>query len=94
MKDIYTCPYCGTNSETPAGLAHCILSCEEKIKAEEQKRYKEELELAREAREKEIEEKAAELNELIHTYLKDYGSYYRTFESKETHLPYLYYWYF
>lgn len=94
MKNIYTCPYCGTENESPSELAHCILDCEEKIKAEEQKRYKEELELAREAREKEIEEKENELNELIRTYLKDYGSYRRTYESKENRIPYLYHWFF
>lgn len=95
MKNtFYTCPYCNEEYNNPVDLAHCILSCEEKKKIEEEKKRQEELELTRETREKEIEAVEKKLNELVRAYLKDYGSYCKTYESKENHFPYLYHWFF
>lgn len=95
MKNtFYTCPYCNEEYGDPVDLAHCILSCEEKKKIEEEKKRQEELELARKAREEEIEAVAKHHNELVRAYVKDYGSYRMARRSKETQFPYLYYLYF
>lgn len=95
MKNtFYTCPYCNEEYGDPVDLAHCILSCEEKKKIEEEKKRQEELELTRKTREEEIEAVEKKLNGLIRAYLKDYGSYHTTREFKEAQVPYLFHWYF
>jgi hypothetical protein len=76
MKDtFYTCPYCNEEYNSPVDLAHCILSCEEKKRVEEEKKQKEKLEAEKEVRKKEIEAAEKHYHELIKSYIKDYGSY-------------------
>ena len=75
MKDtFYTCPYCNEEYNSPVDLAHCILSCEDKKKREEEDRKKAELALQKETRKKEIEDAADNYKKLIKAYIEDYGS--------------------
>ena len=69
----YTCPYCKEEYTNPSDLAHCILSCEDKKKREEEDRKKAELALAKENRKKEVEDAMDNCRELIKAYVKDYG---------------------
>ena len=70
----YTCPYCKEEYVNPSDLAHCILSCEDKKKREEEDRKKAELALKKEARKKEVDDAIDSCRELIKAYIKDYGS--------------------
>lgn len=81
----YTCPYCKEEYTDPVDLAHCILSCEEKKKIEEEKQKEEKLAAEKEARYEEIQEVEKQLIELKKAYIKDYGSYYskRSFDDKD-----------
>lgn len=79
MKNaFYTCPYCKEEYSEPADLAHCILSCEEKKRIEEEKLKKEQLAAEKEIRMKEIEEAEKHYRELLTAFVKDYGSYSAT----------------
>lgn len=71
----YSCPYCKTEYTEPSDLARCILSCEEKKRAEEEERKKAKLAAEKEKRRTEIEAKEKELSKLIASYIKDYGTY-------------------
>lgn len=81
MNTFYECPYCGTEYEIPSDLAHCILSCEEKKKIEEEKKRKEKLTAEKNARKKEVDEAIANCKVLIKAYMHDYGVY--SFTSSE-----------
>lgn len=70
----YTCPYCKMEYTNPLDLAHCILSCEEKKKIEEEERKKAELARVKEIRKKEIEDAANNYQKLLKAYIKDYGA--------------------
>lgn len=70
----YTCPYCKEEYTSPSDLAHCILSCEDKKKREDEERKKAELALVKEAREKEIKDVADNYHKLLKAYIKDYGA--------------------
>ena len=76
----YTCPYCKKGHETPGGLARCILSCEEKLKIEEEARQKAKLAAEKEARYKEVIHAYENFEELRGKYVDDYGSF--TFKPK------------
>ena len=77
MKNtFYTCPYCKEEYTDPVDLAHCILSCEEKKRIEEEKQKKEKLAAEKDARYKEIKAAEEHYSELVRAYVKDYGSYY------------------
>ena len=70
----YTCPYCKEEYTNPVDLAHCILSCEDKKKREEEKRKQAELALKKETRKKEVEEALDNYQKLAKAYMEDYGS--------------------
>lgn len=70
----YTCPYCKEEYTHPSDLAHCILSCEDKKKREEEDRKKAELALTKENRKKEIEDALEHWRKLMRAYLEDYGA--------------------
>lgn len=71
----YTCPYCKEEHITPTDLAHCILSCEDKKKREDEERKKTELALAKEERKKEVEDARKNYQTLLKAYIEDYGSF-------------------
>ena len=82
----YACPYCKEEYTDPVDLAHCILSCEEKKKIEEEKQKAEKLAAEKDARYKEIQAAEEKLIELKKAYVNDYGSYCtkRSFNDKDT----------
>lgn len=82
----YTCPYCKEEYTNPVDLAHCILSCEEKKRAEEKKQKEEKLAAEKNARYEEIQAVEKKLIELKKEYIRDYGSYFtkRSFNDKDT----------
>jgi hypothetical protein len=69
----YTCPYCKEEYSAPSDLAHCILSCEEKKRAEEEKRRKELLDSEKNARKKEVDDALETYKHLLRAYMRDYG---------------------
>ena len=90
---------CKAASETFNALSEQL----KKAKKEEEERKNAQLALNKEARKKEIEVKQKEieikqneLSELIHAYLKDYGSYSTTRNYKQQDdngFPYLWHWF-
>ena len=70
----YTCPYCKEEYTNPSDLAHCILSCEDKKKREEEEHKRAELALQKETRKKEIEDALDNYKKLLKAYIEDYGS--------------------
>ena len=77
MKNtFYSCPYCKTEYTEPTDLAHCILSCEEKKRIEEEEKKREKLAAEKDARYNEIKAAEKHYSELVKDYVKDYGSYY------------------
>lgn len=77
----YACPYCKEEYTHPADLAHCILSCEDKKKREEEERKQAELIANKEARRKELDEISEKYNKLLTEFIRDYG-YYSTSTSE------------
>lgn len=78
MKKIdtfYTCPYCKEEYTEPSDLAHCILNCEARIKAEEEEKKKTKLAAEKEARHKEVTDAYENFEELKTKYVNDYGSF-------------------
>lgn len=73
----YSCPYCKEEYTEPSDLAHCILSCETRIKAEEEKR-KAQLIAEKAARKEKVELAEKEYKKLLTAYVKDYGTYIST----------------
>ena len=71
----YTCPYCKEEYTSPSDLAHCILSCEDKKKREDEERRKAELASIKEARKKELDEAFEKWNKLSNEFIRDYGWY-------------------
>ena len=69
----YTCPYCKEEYVDPVDLAHCILSCEDKKKREEEERKQAELKAERDARYKEVVDAYEKFEELRTNYIRDYG---------------------
>lgn len=69
----YTCPYYKEEYTNPSDLAHCILSCEDKKKREEEEHKKAELARAKETRMKEIESAADNYHKLLKAFIRDYG---------------------
>ena len=70
----YNCPYCKREYNSPSELAHCILSCEDKKKREDEEKRQAELALQKEARKKEVGEALENYQKLLKNYIKDYGS--------------------
>lgn len=77
----YTCPYCKEEYTEPGDLARCILSCETRIKAEEEEKRKAKIAAEKEVRKKEVDEAIVKCKELIKAYMHDYGIY--SFNSEE-----------
>lgn len=46
----YVCPLCGTEYDTPKAMAHCVLECEEKKRAEEERLRRERLDQEKDKR--------------------------------------------
>ena len=86
----YACPYCKTEYTNPVDLAHCILSCEEKKKKDEEAKKAKELALVKEARKREVEEKRDEYYKTLKSYLNDYG----ISTNSEVAFPYSFRWLF
>ena len=82
-NEFYTCPYCKEEYSTPADLAHCILSCEEKKRIEEEKAKKAKLKEEKEARKSEVDACIAHCKELIKEYMNDYGTYSFTSDDED-----------
>lgn len=61
----------------------CLNEQLQQQKKEEEAKRQAELELEKEARIKEIEIKEKELNELVHLFIKDYGSFYTARNSND-----------
>ena len=84
MKDnniFYTCPYCKEEYSAPSDLAHCILSCEEKKRIEEEQAKKAKIKAEKEARYKEVIDAYDNFEELRSKYVDDYGSF--TFKTEK-----------
>lgn len=75
MDTFYTCPYCKEEYPNPVDLAHCILSCEDKKRLEEEERKKAELALEKENRKKEVDDAISHCITLVKAYMKDFGTY-------------------
>ena len=71
----YTCPYCNEEYAEPSDLAHCILNCEARIKAEEKERAKAKIAAEKEARYKEVIDAYENFEELRSKFVEDYGSF-------------------
>ena len=71
----YTCPYCKEEYSNPVDLAHCILSCEDKRRREEEDRKRVELALEKEARKKDVDDALSHCATLLKEYMKDFGTY-------------------
>lgn len=73
-KHFYNCPYCKREYNSPSELAHCILSCEDKKKREDEEKRQAELAIQKETRKKEVGEALENYQKLLKNYIKDYGS--------------------
>lgn len=71
----YTCDVCGKIYDTVEERNACETKCLADRKKAEAKRKEEELRKIKETRKKEIEMAYDHYNELLKTYIKDYGSY-------------------
>jgi transcription elongation factor Elf1 len=84
MSDVttfYTCPYCNKEHSAPADLARCILSCEEKKRAEEAEARRARLAAERESRYQEVVDAYRQFEELRGKFVDDYGRF--TFAVKD-----------
>jgi hypothetical protein len=70
----YACPYCKEEYSNPVDLAHCILSCEEKKKIEEEKRKKAKLAAEKDARYQEVMDAKEKYRQLVSAFINDYGA--------------------
>ena len=77
----WMCPYCKKEYKAPGSLAHCILSCEEKIQKEKEEARKAKLAAEKDARFKEVIEAYKHADALRDAVVEDYG--YFTYESEE-----------
>lgn len=70
----YACPYCKEEYANPVDLAHCILSCEEKKKIEEEQKRAAKLATEEDARYKEVIEAKNNYYQLLKAFINDYGT--------------------
>ena len=71
----YTCPYCKEEYSVPSDLAHCILSCEEKKRIEEEQAKKAKLEAQKQKRYDEVVDAYKTFYKLRSEYIDDYGTF-------------------
>lgn len=73
-EKIYKCAICGKEYETIEDRSKCEIACIEKVKAKAEAEKKKRLEEEKNVRKADIEKKYIELNELVKSFIKDYGS--------------------
>lgn len=75
----YVCPLCGTEYDTPKAMAHCVLECEEKKRAEEERLRRERLDQEKDKRWDEVVAAYRRYTDLFRRFSDDYpGGAYRT----------------
>jgi len=70
----YVCPLCGTEYDTPKAMAHCVLECEEKKRAEEERLRREKLNQEKDKRWDEVVNAGKVYRDLYRQFLNDYPS--------------------
>lgn len=68
----YVCPLCGTQYDTPKAMAHCILECEEKQRAETERLRRQKLNQEKDKRWDEVVKAHDVYRELCDRFFKDY----------------------
>lgn len=53
-KKTYVCPLCGAEHDTPKAMAHCVLECEEKQRAEAERLRRQQLDQEQDKRWNEV----------------------------------------
>ncbi len=77
-KKKYVCPLCGTEYDTPKAMAHCVLECEEKQRAEAGRLRRERLDQEKDKRWDEVVAAGQRYKELYCRFANDYpGSTWR-----------------
>lgn len=71
-KKAYVCPLCGTEYDTPKAMAHCILECEEKQRAEEEHIRREKLDQEKDKRWDEVVAAGKRYKDLFRRFDNDY----------------------
>lgn len=68
----YVCPLCGIEYDTPKAMAHCILECEEKQRAEEERIRQEKLDQEKDKRWDEVVAARENYKRLCNQFFNDY----------------------
>ncbi len=71
-KKKYVCPLCGTEYDTPKAMAHCVLECEEKQRAERERLRQEQLDQEKDKRWDEVVAAGERYKELFYQFFNDY----------------------
>lgn len=71
-KKKYVCPLCSTEYDTPKAMAHCILECEEKQRAEAERLQREKLDQEKDKRWDEVVTAWRRYKELSRKFVNDY----------------------
>lgn len=71
-KKAYVCPLCSTEYDTPKAMAHCVLECEEKQRAEAERLRRQQLEQERDKRWEEVVAANNVYRELCNRFFNDY----------------------
>ena len=72
MKEIFTCSYCGKEYDTPIERARCEISCDKRIKEQEERAELERLRGERKDREEKIQEAFDKYLDLAKAFNNDY----------------------
>lgn len=70
----YSCSFCGQEYARPEERARCELSCFDRAVKEQERQKRNQLEAKRKIRSEEIRKKQEELDQLIRSYQRDYGT--------------------
>lgn len=68
----YVCPLCGTEYDTPKAMAHCILECEEKQRAETERLRRQQLDQEQDKRWDEVVAAWDTYRNLYRKFMNDY----------------------
>lgn len=71
-KQKYVCPLCGSEYGTPKAMAHCILECEEKQRAEAERIRQEKLDQEKDKRWNEVVVAEKKYRDLYRQFATDY----------------------
>lgn len=71
-KQTYVCPLCSTEHDTPKAMAHCILECEEKQRAETERLRQQKLNQEKDKRWDEVIEAGRRYKALYRQFYNDY----------------------